>query len=1237
MSEAIRNRLLPYGVTALGVAVALLFMQLLNPWLPMTQSPFLLFFAAVTVSAWYGGRGPGIFATLLSALFANYFFIVPVYKFTLDPLSFSRLLIYILESILISVLCGALRTAQQRTQKSLNLLKVSEAKFRRLVDSNIIGVVFADTRGAITEANDAFLKMTGYTREDVLTGRVRWDEMTPPDLSDLDAHAIEEIMTTGKCTPFEKAYFHKDGHRIPILVGAALLEDESRENVISFILDLSDRKQAEQRQRVQYAVTRVLAEARTIADAVPAVLRSLCESLGWQLGIFWSVDRQGEFLGYVNEWHVPSVNLDEFKEKNQTTIFTPGVGLPGRVWASGEPAWIEDVIADHNFPRIAEATQAGLHGALAFPIRINREILGAIECFSDKIQKPDADLLQMMSTIGSEIGQFIERKRAEEALAESQRLFSSFMNHMPGCAYIKDEQGRYLFANPIGAGLVNLQVAKVLGKTDFDILPQEVAQPLRDNDITVLTTGKAIQKIETLPQSDGEHCWMSFKFPIKDASGKQMLAGMSFDITEQKRTEAAITELNKDLNHRVSELQTLLDVIPIAIGIGLDPKCRDIRVNSVFARWLNVPTGVNVSTIQVNSEQLPFKICRHGEELPPDEQPMRYAATHGVEVRHSEIEIVCDNGAIHHLLGNAAPLFDEEGRVRGSVGAFLDISDRKRTEAIFRFLAEASSVLASSLDYQTTLENIARLAVLDIADWCAIDVLDENSATSRLAAIHGHPDKVQQVREFIRNYPLDLNSSHPIARVLRTGESELVTDFLEPDLASIAGDEEHYRKLQALHIKSYICVPLIARGQILGAITLVYGESGRRYSVTDLSLAEDLARRAALAVDNARLYRKAQEANQIKDEFLAVLSHELRSPLNPILGWTKILQSRKLDEAATLNALKTIERNAHVQVQIIEDLLDISRIIQGKLSLDVSPVNLASTIEAAIETVRLAAEVKSIEINFQKNSSETLFVLGDSSRLQQVIWNLLSNAVKFTPNQGRVEILIECSNADAHIKISDTGKGINPDFLPYVFDYFRQENSATNRQFGGLGLGLAIVRRLVELHGGTVKAESSGEGLGATFTITLPLMTTVQKTRQENDNSDTSPILKGIRVLAVDDDPDNLELIVFLLEQYGIEVRSVTSAVEALSVLIEWQPNLLLSDIGMPDVDGYTLIRQIRALPPEQGGTIPAIALTAYTGEINHQQALSAGFQQHVSKPVNPEELALAITKAVGGSKEGNG
>jgi PAS domain S-box-containing protein len=398
-------------------------------------------------------------------------------------------------------------------------------------------------------------------------------------------------------------------------------------------------------------------------------------------------------------------------------------------------------------------------------------------------------------------------------------------------------------------------------------------------------------------------------------------------------------------------------------------------------------------------------------------------------------------------------------------------------------------------------------------------------------------------------------------------------------------------------------------------------------NVTALKQAE--AEREQLLQREQLARQEAERANRTKDEFLAVLSHELRTPLNPILGWLKLLQSGRLDPTKSQEALSIIDRNAKLQAQLIEDLLDVSRILRGKLMLSLAPVALALPIQNAIDTVRLAAEAKCIQIQMQLGSVPP--VLGDAARLQQVVWNLLSNAIKFTPAQGQITIQLAQVEAIAELTVQDTGKGISEDFLPYVFEHFRQEDGSTTRKFGGLGLGLALARQIVEMHGGTICAESQGENQGATFIVRLPLMPQPEATAlQSSPIAEPELRLGGIKILLVDDDADTRGFQSFVLEQSGATVMAVASGSEALQTLAQWLPDLLISDVGMPEMDGYELMQLIRSGASgsnilAKAAAVKAIALTAYAGEVDQQKALQVGFQAHVTKPVEPDVLVKAI------------
>ncbi|MEG4056664.1 MULTISPECIES: response regulator [unclassified Microcoleus] len=408
------------------------------------------------------------------------------------------------------------------------------------------------------------------------------------------------------------------------------------------------------------------------------------------------------------------------------------------------------------------------------------------------------------------------------------------------------------------------------------------------------------------------------------------------------------------------------------------------------------------------------------------------------------------------------------------------------------------------------------------------------------------------------------------------------------------------------------------------------GHVGTVRDVTDRKQAEE-ERGRLLREQVAR--QEAERANQMKDEFLAILSHELRTPLNAILGWSRLLRTKKFDQDTIEKALETIERNAKSQSQLIEDILDVSRILRGKLNLNKHPIRLESAINLAIDSLQPLAEEKSIvlELTCSPNVGE---VIGDFDRLQQIVWNLLSNAIKFSPQEGKVQVRLESVGNEAQIEIIDSGIGIAPDFLPYVFDRFRQADSSTTRSYGGLGLGLAIVRHLVELHGGKVYAENN-PGEGAKFTVALPLAQRNALAADDdwsslNDATEVLPTLANLQLLVVDDDDDTREFLIALLEDEGAIVRSAASVAGALAALESYWPDLLLSDIGMPEADGYELIARVREMELLRGGKMPAIALTAYAREEERQQALEAGFQMHLSKPVDINKLIATIANLTG-------
>jgi signal transduction histidine kinase/CheY-like chemotaxis protein len=438
-------------------------------------------------------------------------------------------------------------------------------------------------------------------------------------------------------------------------------------------------------------------------------------------------------------------------------------------------------------------------------------------------------------------------------------------------------------------------------------------------------------------------------------------------------------------------------------------------------------------------------------------------------------------------------------------------------------------------------------------------------------------------------------------------------------------DGDHLRIIRELDLRSALVVPLQGRAEVFGAITFIYAESDRRYTPDDLAFAEELARRAGLMIERRRFEEEADMANRMKDEFLATVSHELRTPLQAILGYASMLKHGITRDHE--KALDTILRNAEAQARLIEDILDVSRITSGKLRLALAPIDLGSAVRAALDSIVPTAQTRSIRV-VEHLPGNLGTILGDFERLQQIIWNLLSNAVKFSDPGGTIEITGTRTDSSVSITVRDNGRGIPREHLSKIFERFRQVDSSTTRQKGGLGLGLAIVRSLTEAHGGRVSAESEGPGKGATFTVMFPV--SVAERDQARATGDhvamTARPLHGVRVLVVDDEEDARELVAEVMADAGAHVAKAGSAAEAYRLLQANPPHVLISDIGMPDEDGFSLLRRVRALPPNKGGDVPAVALSAYSRPEDIRAAAEAGFQLHIAKPVRPDKLLEAIT-----------
>ncbi len=794
--------------------------------------------------------------------------------------------------------------------------------------------------------------------------------------------------------------------------------------------------------------------------------------------------------------------------------------------------------------------------------------------------------------------------RMRQEVARSEQII---MERITDAFVAFDRDLRFTYANPAAVQLMRKTLDEVLGKTVWEVFADFIGTPIEQAYRRAMTEQIAVEFDLYYP---AYNIWVEGRL-YPSPTG---LSGFYRDITERKQAQEAIQQSE-------TQFRQLADAMPQIVWIASANGAPEY----VNQRWIDY-TGL---TLEQTNQQGFIEQVIHPDDFEPTYEVWGTSlATGTLYQTEFRLKNISDR-QYRWFLCRAIPIRDVAGQIVQWYGTLTDITERKESE---KALSESEERFRNMADNAPVM-----IWVTDSTGYCIYlsqSWYDFSGQTEETGLGFGW-----------------LNATHPDDR----------DNASKAFIAANARCQAFRLEYRLRRKDGEYCWVIDAASPWFGVDGQYKGYIGSVIDISERKQAE--AERARLLQLEQAARTEAEKANRIKDEFLAVLSHELRTPLNPILGWAKLLQNGKLDMAKTAQALLIIERNAKLQAELIEDLLDVSRILQGKLSLNICPIDLAAIVQAAIETVRLAAEAKSIEIVVL--DPQVAQVLGDAARLQQVVWNLLSNAVKFTPVGGRVEVQLSLVHSHlsfggneetrttnqgqittnqeqittnqgqttkdnyAQIRVSDTGKGISPDFLPHVFEYFRQADSTTTRKFGGLGLGLAIVRYLVELHGGTVIADSPGEGLGATFTIRLPLMSATPPADRDCKPFEVSLDLNGVRVLVVDDETDSRELVAFILEEAGAKVVTATSATEALMVLTQFKPDVLVSDIGMPEINGYMFLQQVRSLSPEQGGQIPALALTAYAGDYNQQQAIAAGFQRHVPKPVEPNALVETIVNIV--------
>ncbi len=833
--------------------------------------------------------------------------------------------------------------------------------------------------------------------------------------------------------------------------------------------------QAEQVGRIaaQYTVTRILSEASAFMDVAEAILQTIGEQLDWEVGLMWCVQSDTNTLACTTLWSAVREQASGFLTASRQIHLPVGGGLPGRVWESKEPHWISNILTDQNFRRSTAAAQAGLHSAFAFPIIGQNIFFGVMEFFSRDFHTPDTELLHTIAALGRQMGQFIERRRAQQAQQQSEQYTGAILETALDGIIGMNETGRITEWNPAAERIFGYQRADVLGQELGElIVPPTLREQHRQGLARYLETGAAYvldRRLElNAVRADGT------EFPVELAiarvpGGAQRFTGYVRDISERKRAEEAIRFQAR-----------LLDVVEQAV-IATD-------VSGIITYW-------NHYAETLYGWSADEALGRNILDITPAPEAQEQAAhimdrLRAGESWAAEFMVHRRDGTHFPAMVIDSPIFDAEGAVIGIVGVSQDISAAKRAERAQEFLVKASVLLSTSLDYGKTLQQVADLAVPELADWCAVDLRDDDGSTRLMAVAHIDPEKVALARRLRERYPVDENAPHGVQHVLRTGQPELIPTITQELLQASARDAEHLELLHNLGLCSAMIVPLHARGRTLGAITLIAAESGRYYDQRDLAFAQELASRAAMAIDNAKLYQAAQSAIQLRDEFLSIASHELKTPLTTMLGHSQALLRRATREQQfgerDRRGLQSIVDQTQRLNKQITTLLDVSRLELGQFRIERAPVDLAALTSRVVVELEPTLERHTLHLT---EAAEPLIVEGDERLLEQVLQNLLNNAAKYSVNGGTITIRRWCEAGTACVSISDQGMGIPLSAQPHLFQRFYRANNVDAHRISGLGIGLYLVHEIVMHHGGTVDVAST-EGMGSTFTIRVPLART---------------------------------------------------------------------------------------------------------------------------------------------------
>ncbi len=1114
----------------------------------------------------------------------------------------------------------------------------SEARTAAVLEAALDAIITINHEGKVVEFNPAAERMFGHTRAEVLD-RDMAGLIIPPRLRVAHRRGLAHYLASGEGPVLDRRIeieaLRADGTEFPVELAITRVPVGGPPHFTAYLRDITGRQAQERRRAARLALTQSLAESPTVADAAPRIIRAICENLGWEVGAFWLVDRGEDVLRCIDTWRIPTARTAEFEASSRGRTFARGVGLPGRVWETGGPAWIADLAGDDNFPRRA-AAEEGLHGASAFPLMIGDLCLGVIEFFSDRVREPDPDLLEMMATLGGQVGQFVERVRFEEALRESEERFrASFHQAAVGVALVGMDH-RTIWANPGLCTMLGYTEAEMRGRTFIEVShPDDLEaefgrmRPLLEGEVPSCRYEKRYL------HKDGSVVWGDLSVSLaRDAAGApRYVVGVVVDITERKRAEeglrAAHAELEERVAGRTSELSRANEFLRALLESIQDGivACDAEGVLTLFNRATQVFHGLPPEPMSSDrwAEHYDLYEADGTTRLSREQVPL-FRALRGERVEGVEMVIAPRDGPVRTVLAYGQAFQDDRGRKLGAVVSMHDISVRKQAEEALRRAHEELEIRVAGRTSELRRANEA-LHEADRRKGELLESLRDSEVRFRTMA-----ESIPQLAWMARpdGHIYWYNKRWHEYTGTTSGEMEGWGWQKVHDPDALPSVLARWKGSVASGEPFDMVFPLKgADGQFRPFLTRVMPVRGVDGRVAHwFGTNTDISERLRIEEELRAARDEAESANRAKTQFLAVLSHELRTPLNPILLAASSMLDRPWDPEEVRPTLEMIRQNVNLQARLIDDLLDVMRIVRGKMPLHWEVVDCHRLIDQAARICR--SEVSGGELRLELDlAAEHHHINADPARWQQVLWNLIKNAVKFTPEGGTITIRTRNRpGGDGRedrlvIEVSDTGIGIVPEVLPRIFEPFQQGETTITRRFGGLGLGLAICRGVVEAHGGAIDAESGGEGLGTTFRVelrSLPEPKAGGNGRAKDPASEVDPATP-CRILVVEDEPATLRIMARLLRGLGHEVTTAGTITAALERVEAGDFDLIVSDIGLPDGTGLEMMRRIVA----RRGPVPAIALTGYGMEDDIQRSREAGFTAHMTKPIDFPKLGAMI------------